>query len=173
MAKKYTPTFPHLYQGNQVIINSDRLLFNAKSDSILLFADKAISFSTNGAIHFDAGKSNNPNSEFIVNAQKIILGLKPGAGSTGSRRPDDKGKGSEDESQGALLGNESIIWLDKLLDCIDELCAKLKSPANATETGPILPALHDQINSHVVSKIDDLRADLEAKTIVSKRLYIQ
>lgn len=49
----YVPEQPHIYQGKQVIINSDRLLFNAKTDSILLFSDKAIGFSTNGSFHFD------------------------------------------------------------------------------------------------------------------------
>ena len=54
-----------------------------------MFAKQAMSFSTNGSIHFDCGPNmatdpNNPNgpnipnsnSEFIVNAQKIILGFK-------------------------------------------------------------------------------------------------
>ena len=43
MAKKppYKPVNPGSYLGNQVIINSDRLLFNAKTDSILLFSDIA------------------------------------------------------------------------------------------------------------------------------------
>ena len=38
MAKKppYKPVNPGSYLGNQVIINSDRLLFNARTDSILL-----------------------------------------------------------------------------------------------------------------------------------------
>ena len=40
----YIPQSPNTYQGNQVIINSDRLLFNAKTDSILLFSDQAIGF---------------------------------------------------------------------------------------------------------------------------------
>ena len=30
------------YIGNQVLINSDRLIFNAKKDSILLYSDKVI-----------------------------------------------------------------------------------------------------------------------------------
>ena len=38
----YTPESPNEYQGKQVIINSDRLLFNAKDDSIFLFSDKQI-----------------------------------------------------------------------------------------------------------------------------------
>ena len=49
----YIPQAPGSYQGNQVLINSDRLIFNAKEDSILLFSDKAIGFSTNGSFHFD------------------------------------------------------------------------------------------------------------------------
>ena len=49
----YKPQSPSTYQGNQVLINSDRLVFNAKEDSILLFSDKAIGFSTNGSFHFD------------------------------------------------------------------------------------------------------------------------
>ena len=51
----YIPTDPHLYQGKQVIINSDRLVFNAKDDSILLYSDKAIGFNTKGNVHFDLG----------------------------------------------------------------------------------------------------------------------
>ena len=83
MNKKFKPTAPKQYQGNQVIINSDRLLFNAKNDCVLVFAKQAMSFSTNGSIHFDCGPNmatnpNNPNgpkipnanSEFIVNANK-------------------------------------------------------------------------------------------------------
>jgi len=49
----YKPINTTDYQGKQVIIDSDRLLFNAKNDSILLFSDKAIGFSTKGSIHFD------------------------------------------------------------------------------------------------------------------------
>ena len=52
----YKPTPPDLYQGNQVIINSDRLLFNAKDDSIFLFSKESIGFSANGSIHFDTSE---------------------------------------------------------------------------------------------------------------------
>ena len=36
----YKPSQPHKYQGKQVIITSDRVLFNAQNDSILLISDK-------------------------------------------------------------------------------------------------------------------------------------
>jgi hypothetical protein len=70
----YIPEHPNIYQGNQVIINSDRLVFNAKDDSILLYSDKAIGFSTNGSFHFDT--SNDNSNKFIVNSPNIYLGLR-------------------------------------------------------------------------------------------------
>lgn len=71
---KYIPEHPNIYQGSQVIINSDRLIFNAKEDSILLYSDKAIGFSTNGSFHFDT--SNDDDNKFIINAPNIYLGLR-------------------------------------------------------------------------------------------------
>ena len=53
------------YIGNQVLINSDRLIFNAKKDSILLYSDKVIGFSTNGSFHFDT--SHESDSKFLLN----------------------------------------------------------------------------------------------------------
>ena len=71
----YIPQSPGTYQGNQVIINSDRLLFNAKTDSILLFSDKAIGFSTNGSFHFDTSSDENE-SKFVINSPNMCsLGI--------------------------------------------------------------------------------------------------
>ena len=69
----YIPDLPGIYQGKQVIINSDRLIFNAKEDSILLYANEAIGFSTNGSFHFNTGILDE--NKFIVNAPNIYLGL--------------------------------------------------------------------------------------------------
>ena len=100
----YTPESPEIYQGKQVIINSDRLLFNAKDDSILLFSDKAIGFSTNGSIHFDT--SENDESKFIVNAPNIYLGLK-----FNGNLP----------TEPLLLGDTTGEFLIDMLDVIDGL----------------------------------------------------
>ena len=70
----FIPKHPNTFQGNQVIINSDRLVFNAKKDSILLYSDKAIGFSTKGNFHFDT--DNSEDTKFIINAPNIYLGLK-------------------------------------------------------------------------------------------------
>ena len=75
----YIPQSPDIYQGKQAIINSDRILFNAKEDSILLFSDKAIGFSTKGNVHFDLGvittfpdkaTALNPNNPKILQTRK-------------------------------------------------------------------------------------------------------
>ena len=73
----YIPEEIDKYQGKQVLINADRLVFNAKTDSILLYSDKSIGFSTNGSIHFDtSGEEMGENqSNFIVNSPNIFLGL--------------------------------------------------------------------------------------------------
>ncbi len=65
----YSPTPPSVYSGKQVIINSDRLLFNAKEDSILIIADQSIGMSTNGTFNVDTGE------ETIINSPEIFLGL--------------------------------------------------------------------------------------------------
>ena len=108
----YIPEAPGTYQGNQVVINSDRLLFNAKNDSILLFSDKAIGFSTNGSFHFDT--SNSEESKFVVNSPKIYLGLEY----------DDTLP-----TQPAVLGDELGILLEGVLDLIDDviddICTKV------------------------------------------------
>ena len=99
----YIPKQPNIFQGKQVIINSDRLLFNAKDDAILLFADKAIGFNTKGTINFDTGQSED-NNKFIVNAPNIHLGLKGG---------------KDSPTEPALLGDKTEEWLDRLLSFLD------------------------------------------------------
>ena len=75
MAKKTKkPTHPSIYSGKQVILNSDRLIFNAKEDSILLYSDKVIGFSTKGSFHFDTSPDKKL-SKFVVNSPNIYLGL--------------------------------------------------------------------------------------------------
>ena len=122
----YKPINTNDYLGKQVIINSDRLLFNAKDDSILLFSDKAIGFSTKGSIHFDT--SSNKNSKLVINTPNIYLGLKS-----------DKNLPTEP----AILGNELDDWLggvngllDVLEGIISDIIVKVSYTAQGGFTGP-------------------------------------
>jgi hypothetical protein len=64
----YTPEFP--YTGKQIIIDSGRVLLNAKEDSVFLLGKEAVGLSTEGSIHL------NSNENLYINSDKIYLGLK-------------------------------------------------------------------------------------------------
>lgn len=66
-ATSYKPTFP--YRGKQIIIDSDRVLLNAKDDSVFILGDKAVGISTNGTFNIDSG------GKTIINSPQIDLGL--------------------------------------------------------------------------------------------------
>jgi len=136
----YIPEAPGTYQGNQVVINSDRLLFNAKTDSILLFANEAIGFSTNGSFHFDT--SPNEKSKFVVNSPKIYLGLEY----------DDTLP-----TQPAVLGEELKAILTEMLDVIEEITDKICVNVAYTITeGPLTG-----MNPKNFSTFNDIRANIE------------
>ena len=151
----YIPEAPNNYIGKQVIINSDRLIFNAKDDSILLFSDKAIGFSTNGNFHFDT--LNNGTNKFVINAPNIYLGL----------RYDDTYA-----NEPVLLGNRTEAWLNDLIDVISYILDDVKykvsylSQTPGKPTGPniqnesLLKLRYDQLNG--------LRNDI--KYIMSERV---
>ena len=107
------PKQPFAYQGNQVIINTDRIVMQSKKDSILMFAREHMSFSCNGSIHFDT--SSDDKSYFIINTPKIILGLK---------------KNNKLPTEPVLLGETTETWLKDLLEAIDALCDILDGPEN-------------------------------------------
>ena len=110
----YIPDAPNTYQGKQIIIDSDRLIFNAKTDSILLFSDKAIGFSTNGSFNFDT--SDEENSKFIVNSPNIYFGLKEGDLPT---EPVILGHKMQEWMIGDDLTEGLLDVLDSILDMID------------------------------------------------------
>jgi len=66
---KTPPELPSQYTKPQVIINSDRLVFNAKTDSILLSAEKSVGLSSNNSLNFNT-------KNYIVDAGNIKLGSK-------------------------------------------------------------------------------------------------
>lgn len=64
---KIKPQSPSEYQGKQVIINSDRLLFNTKVDSILLSSQKTISLNARESVNIDTPQT-------IIQSPDIRLG---------------------------------------------------------------------------------------------------
>jgi len=149
----YKPEKGEIYQGKQVIIDSDRLLFNAKTDSILLYSNKAIGFSTMGSIHFDTSdqkestESSNA-SKFVVNSPNIYLGLK-----FNKSLP----------TEPAILGNEFDEWANELLDCIDGLMDDiLYNITYMSPTGPTGPMASNEANLSLRrTQVKDLRNNIK------------
>tara|TARA_Y100000592_G_C5451580_1_gene309017 strand:+ start:426 stop:902 length:477 start_codon:yes stop_codon:yes gene_type:complete len=146
----YIPKDPQSYIGNQVIINSDRLLFNAKSDSILLYSDKAIGFSTKGNFHFDTDNSDESTSKFIVNSPNIYLGLE-----FDNTLPE----------QPAVLSDNLIESLEEILDLIITVYSDLAFQISYLSTTPgELSGINTKnisLLNQRVRDIDDVREQLQ------------
>jgi hypothetical protein len=48
------PTTPAQFVNPQVILNSDRIILNAKSDSILISGEKSVGLSSNGSVNIES-----------------------------------------------------------------------------------------------------------------------
>ena len=92
-AKSTAPISPGGYLNNQIILNSGRLIFNAKSDSILMLANKSISISTNETVGID-GK------QISLSAEKVYLGSAQGVEGT--------------DIQSLVLGENLNLLLEKI-----------------------------------------------------------
>ena len=152
----YKPDAPEIYQGKQVIINSDRLLFNAKDDAILLFSNKAIGFSTNGSIHFDTSdkKEGDEASKVVINSPNIYLGLK--------REYGEDILPTEPAVLGDYLGD---IWLLDLLECLEGLINDLITKVAFITTAPGAPTGPNPSNNAMLSlrkqQIKDLKDNIQ------------
>ena len=151
----FIPENPQIYQGNQVILNSDRLVFNAKNDAILLYSDKAIGFSTKGNFHFDT--DNNKDTKFIVNAPNIYLGI-------------ENLNTGELPTEPAVLGNELEILLTDILDLLEILILDIGFNFSGISTTPGTPTAMNPANGSIVDnrirQIQDIKDSIQS--IMSK-----
>ncbi len=156
----YIPTKPGLFQGKQVLINSDRLVFNAKNDSILLYSDKVIGFSTNGSIHFDT--TNIDKNKFIVNAPNIYLGLNKHDQSLPSN-PAVLG-----DELGEFLGGDTGV-LEIFLDMIDVICDHLQFQCPSGGKGKLTTAnwKNEGMFAAIKGRVQELKEDAMAKPGIS------
>ena len=102
------PTLPNEYVEDQVILNSGRLLFNSKSDSILLSSNQSINLNSINSVNIDT-------STLSVKADKVTLGDKI-------------------DNEPILLGNKTVDLLSELLEAIISVANPLQIPY--TVAGP-------------------------------------
>lgn len=95
------PTLPSQFNLPQIIINSERIILNAKKDSVLLSAQKSIGISSNESINIEA-------KQIYFDGTDIRLGRK-------------------DASQAVLKGNDTVEYLKILLNELKNITEALKS----------------------------------------------
>jgi hypothetical protein len=108
----FKPSNPEFYNKDQIILNSGRLLLNAKEDAILLFAKEAISFSSTDSVHINC----NTKPGFIVNAPEIHLGLAAGVV----------------KEEPIVKGDTLKLALNNLLDGLNQLLSGMSKPHGDT-----------------------------------------
>ena len=96
---------PNTLEGNQVIINSDRIIFNTKKEELMIFANKGIILNTNGYVAIDSSENIGlttldklnviAKTGTYVDSKEIILG--------------------KDATEPLVLGNELLELLSDLL----------------------------------------------------------
>ena len=107
------PISPSSFNLPQVILWSDRVILNAKSDSVLISAAKSVSLSSNESINVDSPTTR-------IYSTNIILG------------PSSKDEDTKEPPQPALLGDITV-------DLIKQLCFSVKSIAKLLETSQLFP----------------------------------
>jgi len=130
-----TPTIPELYSGKQILLNSGRLVFNAKNDHIILSADKSIHLSTKSSINLDTGdqivlNTDNAKGKITLLSDKIYLGL-----------PDGSSEGEVGaELQSLVLGEDLILVLNTIYYMISKIQGALAASNIETEQGTVSDA---------------------------------
>ena len=108
------PTNPDQYKSPQVLINSDRLVFNAKTDSILLSAEKSIFLGSNNSVNIHTPKT-------ILSSPSIKLGDK-------------------DATESIILGDKFLTNLEELTKALNTLCTALETTSLDWPAGQPVPA---------------------------------
>ena len=149
---------PETYQGKQVIINSDRLIFNAREDS-LFSSNKTIAFSTNKDFHINTSEGSD--GKFAVNSPKIHLG-KIKANNSLADNP-------------AVKGQELEHLLKDILNHLNLLYSTVLPLLNQITIFPDFPTVPSPTNIALITPlINDLNVlKGKVKSIKSSNVYIK
>lgn len=135
------------FNDNQIILNSDRLVFNAKQDNIILSSKKDVAITAAGAIHINIGSGGKSDSNFlIINSPKIQLGL-------GSVQP-------------VVKGNDLADLLNKILNALNDLASSLTSATGigvGTVTEPTVNAAGIKLQGaiqNITAKVDNIKSKI-------------
>ena len=137
---KTAPTSPDKFAGEQIILNSGRLLFNTKEDSILMSSKKSINLNAVNDVNIDAPKT-------VIQSNEVLLGDK-------------------NAFEPVILGNKFLTDLSKLLTQVIALGTALQTPIG-TPTPFVpnasipIPAVNvTQIATEMLNKIETYKSKI-------------
>jgi hypothetical protein len=119
------PESPEQFAGEQIILNSGRLLFNTKTDSILFSSNKTINLNSVESVNIDS-------PTFVVSSTNIFLGDK---------------KATEPVILGDTFLNDFNKFLDQLINLSTALQTPIGLPFSSGANIIISPAAQDMITN--------------------------
>jgi hypothetical protein len=131
---QYTPKSISSYTDPQIILSSNRLVFNSKSDSIILSAAKGVLLSTNNSINLDTKLT-------TIRSQEINLG-------------------ASDAKERAVKGDTFVKELSSFLIALKQVQVALSTAVNSG--GPVQSLI--DVSATFGSAIDNLQKALGGKT---------
>lgn len=136
------PTTPAQFTNPQIILNSDRIVLNAKSDSILISGEKSVGLSSNGSVNIES------TSEINIASKLTRLGNK-------------------NANQSVLRGDETVAYLKILITELQNLAEALKVvqdwPGGAPTPNPVvLTAANSalEVFENVYNQIDSVKSKI-------------
>lgn len=120
------PTSPKEYVGNQVILNSGRILFNTTQDHILLSSAKSINLNTVESVNIDAA------TQTVIQTPELYLG-------------------GVNTAQPVVLGDDLVGLLTDILSDLDTLTNSLVNQLGTPPGTPLAPTnlIAQAINSKI------------------------
>jgi hypothetical protein len=140
------PTTPSQFTNPQIILNSDRIVLNAKTDSVLISGQNSVGISSNNSVNIES------TSEIDIASKLVKLG-------------------SANASQSVLRGDETIAYLKILITELQNLSEALKViqdwPGGVPAPNPIILATANsslQVFENVYNEIDSVKSKI-VKTV--------
>ena len=140
------PTTPAQFANPQVILNSDRIVLNAKSDSILISGEKSVGLSSNGSVNIE--------STGEINIASKLTRL-----------------GNKNANQSVLRRDETVEYLKILINELQNIAEALKVvqdwPGGAPTPNPVVLTTANaalKVFENVYNQIDSVKSKI-VKTV--------
>jgi hypothetical protein len=139
------PITPSQFSSPQIIANADRVVINAKKDSVLISGEKAVGLSSNESINIES-------NQIYLEGNDVRLG-------------------SKNASQSVLKGDDTVDYLKIILTELQNISEALKSiqdwPGGAPIPNPAMltvATVASQTFSKVANSIDKIKSDFVKTT---------